>query len=224
MQLINLIGAPSAPKIMSIDLAPTWELLKEQASHTDAIQWIVLVFGVSEVLLARANNILLYPDGIISVTLSMFSLFSAGLYAESLLNLYYLVMSVYGWWYWHRKKGEPPVPISLTNKSEWLTTAAIAIGGWVALYFILRQFTPSTVPAWDAWVSSTAWAGMWLLARRKVENWILLNISNAFAVPLLFQKQLPLFGVLTIFLFIVACIGYVDWLRTYRREAGAYQE
>ncbi len=209
---------------MDIDLAPTWELLKEQASHTDTIQWIVLIFGVAEVLLARANNILLYPAGIISVTLSMFSLFNVGLYAESALNLYYLVMSVYGWWYWHQRKGEPPVRISFTTKTEWFTTAAIAIGGWAILFFILRQFTPSTVPAWDAWVSSTAWAGMWLLARRKIENWILLNISNAFAIPLLFQKKLPLFGVLTIFLFVVACIGYVDWIRKYRREAKAYQE
>lgn len=59
---------------------------------------------------------------------------------------------------------------------------------------------------------------MWLLARRRVENWILLNISNAFAIPLLFQKDLPLFGVLTIFLFLVACRGYWDWLRIGRQS------
>lgn len=193
-------------------------LLEEQLANIDAIQILVLFFGVIQVLLARANNILLYPAGIISVTLSMFSLFNAGLFAESLLNLYYLVMSVYGWWYWSRKKGEPPVKISYTTKKEWLITAAIVIGGWLVLYLILVAITPSTVPAWDAWISSTAWAGMWLLARRKIENWILLNISNAFAVPLLFQKQLPLFGVLTIFLFIIACIGYVDWIRKFRKE------
>lgn len=193
-------------------------LLEEQLANIDAIQVLVLIFGVIQVLLARANNILLYPAGIISVTLSMFSLFNAGLFAESLLNLYYLVMSVYGWWYWARKKGEPPVKISYTTKNEWLVTLVIVFGGWLALYVILVAITPSTVPAWDAWISSTAWAGMWLLARRKIENWILLNISNAFAVPLLFQKQLPLFGVLTIFLFIIACIGCVDWIREFRKE------
>jgi nicotinamide mononucleotide transporter len=72
------------------------------------------------------------------------------------------------------------------------------------------------VPVWDAWVSATAWAGMWLLAKRKVENWILLNISNIFAIPLLFYKQLPLFAGLTIILFIVAVFGYFDWRRKYK--------
>jgi nicotinamide mononucleotide transporter len=69
------------------------------------------------------------------------------------------------------------------------------------------------VPVWDAFVSATAWAGMWLLARRKVENWVFLNISNLFAVPLLFYKKLPMFAVLTVFLFVVACFGYFDWKR-----------
>jgi nicotinamide mononucleotide transporter len=194
-------------------------LLKEQFANIDTVQVLVLITGVAQVLLARANNILLYPVGIISVTLAMYSLFHAGLYAESLLNLYYLVMSVYGWWHWTRKEGSPPVKVSHTNRSEWIVTSAIVFVGWLMLYLILVRFTPSTVPLWDAWISATAWAGMWLLARRKIENWILLNISNAFAIPLLFQKQLPLFGILTIFLFIVACFGYVDWIRKFRFES-----
>jgi nicotinamide mononucleotide transporter len=203
---------------MNIDLQSTFELLQEQFAHIDTIQWIVLIFGVTEVLLARANNILLYPSGIIATTFSVYSLFYAQLYAECLLNFYYIIMSIYGWWYWVKKKNEPPVKISITSKQEWITVAAIVFGGWFILYFVLSRFTPSNVPAWDAWVSSTAWAGMWLLARRKIENWILLNISNAFAIPLLFQKELPLFGVLTTFLFIVACKGYIDWMRIHKRE------
>jgi len=89
-------------------------------------------------------------------------------------------------------------------------------------YFALITFTPSTVPAWDAWESSTAWAGTWLLARRRVENWILLNASNAFAIPLLFYKELPLFAMLTIFLFVIACIGYFDWIKIARKPNESY--
>jgi nicotinamide mononucleotide transporter len=70
----------------------------------------------------------------------------------------------------------------------------------------------------DAWVSATAWAGMWLLAKRKIENWILLNISNAFAIPLLFYKQLPLYALLTAFLFIVAVLGYFDWMKILKQK------
>ena len=203
---------------MNIDLQSTFELLQEQLVHIDIIQIIVLVFGVTEVLLARSNNILLYPAGIISITLSIYSLFMAQLYAESILNLYYVVMSIYGWWYWLRKRDAPPVKVTFTSRREWLITGIIVFGGWLTLYMILSHFTPSTVPAWDAWISATGWAGMWLLARRKIENWILLNISNVFAIPLLFQKELPLFGVLTIFLFIVACKGYYDWIKIYKRQ------
>jgi nicotinamide mononucleotide transporter len=86
----------------------------------------------------------------------------------------------------------------------------VLLGGG-AQYAILHFFTESTVPLWDAFVSATAWAGMWLLARRKLENWILLNISNLAAIPLLFIKNLPLTGLLTLFLFIVAIQGYYSW-------------
>jgi len=193
-----------------------WQLLRQQISETDLLQWIAIVTGVAEVLLARVNNILLYPAGIISTLLTMYILFVAGLYADSMLNAYYMVMSVYGWWYWAKKKDRPEVPISMCSGTDWKIVVAIAGGGFVVLYFLLKTLTPSTVPLADAWVSATAWAGMWLLAKRKVENWILLNISNIFAIPLLFYKQLPLFAGLTVILFIVAVFGYFDWRRKYK--------
>jgi nicotinamide mononucleotide transporter len=145
----------------------------------------------------------------------------AGLYAESALNVYYLVMSVYGWYYWLKKRGESPVKITWTNRGEWTITLLIVFAGWGILYIILKNFTTSNVPVWDAWVSSTAWAGMWLLAKRKVENWILLNISNLFAIPLLWYKHLIMFSALTLFLFIVAIFGYFDWLAILKKEKAA---
>ena len=194
-------------------------LLKEQIAETDALQWIAIITGVAEVLLARVNNILLYPAGIISTLLTMYILFVSGLYADSLLNAYYMIMSVYGWWYWAKKKDRPQVPISVCSGADWRIVVAITGGGFVLLYILLKLFTPSTVPVADAWVSATAWAGMWLLAKRKVENWLLLNISNLFAIPLLFYKQLPLFAGLTIILFIVAVFGYFDWRKKYKLQA-----
>lgn len=187
------------------------QLLWQQICETGTLQWVAIAFGIAEVLLAKVNDIWLYPTGIIATFLSILILFEAGLYAECLLNAYYIVMSGYGWWYWIKKKDQPPVKITSCSKKEWLIVLYIVFGGLALLYFLLKNFTPSTVPLWDAWVSTTAWAGMWPLARRKIENWILLNISNAFAVPLLFYKQLPLYAGLTIFLFIVAVQGYIKW-------------
>jgi nicotinamide mononucleotide transporter len=142
----------------------------------------------------------------------------AGLYAEGLLNIYYVVMSVYGWWYWIKKRDLPPVKITYCSKKDWIIVFIIVSAAFVLLSFLLINFTPSTVPLWDAWISATAWAGMWLLAKRKMENWILLNLSNAFAIPLLLHKHLLLYSGLTIFLFIVAVQGYFEWRQIIRKE------
>lgn len=194
------------------------ELVRQELSHIDTIQCAVLVLGVSEVLLARANKILLYPTGIAATTLAIYSLYKVQLYAECMLHLYYIIMSVYGWWYWHTKKNHKPVEVSFSSRHEWLITVSIVAGGSVFLFTLLSTITDSAVPAWDAWISATGWAGMWLLARRKVENWLLLNVSNAFAIPLLFYKELPVLALLTVFLFIVACQGYFDWIKIARKR------
>ena len=161
---------------------------------------------------------LVVPTGIAGTIISIYLLLVVQLYAESVLNLYYLVMSVYGWVYWIKKKNEPPVKITWCNGREWAISLAISFVGWLVLYLLLKNFTPSNVPIWDAWVSSTAWAGMWLLARRKIENWIFLNVSNLFAIPLLFYKGLPMFAVLTLFLFIVAFWGFFEWRSILKKE------
>ncbi len=194
------------------------ELIVHQLNTIDSIQLVVLIFGITEVLLAKANNILLYPAGIISATFATYSLLDAHLFAESLLHFYYIVISIYGWWFWKAGRNKAPAEISYATKKEWGITLMISLGGWLVLYFVLVTVTPSTVPLWDALISSTAWAGTWLLARRKIENWIVLNISNAFAIPLLFYKDLPLFALLTVFLFVIACVGFFDWKRKFTNK------
>ncbi len=196
-----------------MNLPESWQLLLTQLRKAPAIEWIGTCFGVAEVILARFNSILLYPAGIVSVLVSSYIFLDAGLYAEFLLNLYYLVMSVYGWYAWIRKPGVKDLRIGFAGRREWMIAAGITGFGFIILYTALRTFTDSTVPVWDAWVSATAWAGMWLLARRRIENWILLNVSNAFAIPLLLRKELPLYALLTTILFVVAIFGYFAWLR-----------
>jgi nicotinamide mononucleotide transporter len=202
-----------------------YNLFLAQMKETTPLQWIAVALGVAEVLLARVNNVWLYPTGILGTFLGIYLLFDVKLYADCALNVYYIVMSFYGWYYWIKKADKPPVKIAWSNRTEWLITIAISLGGTVFLYLCLTKFlyvfphyTPSNVPFWDAWISATAWAGMWLLARRKIENWLLLNLSNIFAIPLLFYKKLPLFGCLTTFLFIIGVWGFIDWVRICKEE------
>ena len=190
----------------------------DQIHETTLWEWAAVLLGVAEVLLAKVNNIWLYPTGIAGTIIGIYILLIAGLYAESVLNVYYLVMSIYGWIYWLRKSGQPPVKITWATRREWAITLVIVFAGWALLYVLLKKFTTSNVPLWDALVSSTAWAGMWLLARRKLENWLWLNISNLFAIPLLCYKKLVLFSALTLFLFIVAFFGFFDWLAIWKKD------
>ena len=194
------------------------QLFTQQIQQTTLLEWLAVILAVAEVLLARVNNVWLYPTGIVGTTIGIYVLLTAGLYAESILNVYYVVMSVYGWIYWLTKRNAEPVKISYSTRHEWIIVLAIVFIGWGVLYLVLTRFTNSTVPIWDSFVSSTAWAGMWLLAKRKIENWVLLNISNLFAIPLLFHKNLVLFGLLTIFLFVIAIWGYFEWRSIYQRE------
>jgi len=192
--------------------------LAQQLAGTPLLHWIGVICGVVQVLLAKSNKVLLYPFGIASILVTIYVLYEAGLYAEILLNGYYLVMSIYGWAHWVTRRNEAPVKASYSTKREWIITILIVTIGFPLLYGALRGFTDSTVPVWDAWVTATAWAGMWLLAKRKIENWVLLNISNVFAIPLLAYKGLHLYALLTLFLFIVAVFGYFQWRRIIRGQ------
>lgn len=201
-----------------MDIQEWLSLFQQQFVHTSLIEWIAVGFGVSEVLLAKRNNIWLYPTGIISILLSMFLLLQVKLYAETLLSMYYLVMSVYGWVLWKKRKEQQQLNVAWCTNRELTIAILISTIGFLILYLVLKHFTDSDVPVWDAFVSSTAWAGMWLLAKRKIENWIFLNISNIFAIPLLIHKKLAMFAVLTTILFIVAIFGFLEWKRIYKQK------
>ncbi|MCX2575786.1 nicotinamide riboside transporter PnuC [Pedobacter sandarakinus] len=188
-----------------------FKLFQEQISHTSWVEWLAVAFGVVEVLLAKRNNIWLYPTGIVSILLSMFLLLNVKLYAEMLLSIYYLVMSAYGWAIWKKRKLDGENQVAWSTNRELMIAVLISIIGFLVFYFVLKNHTDSDVPLLDAFVSATAWAGMWLLAKRKIENWIFLNISNIVAIPLLVHKKLPLMACLTTFLFVVAIFGFLEW-------------
>lgn len=182
-------------------------------------EWLGVFFSVFQVLLARKNNSNNYLFGIAGILLTLYVMIQSKLYAEFTLNLYYLVMSIYGWLYWKFGKRKSETTISETTNNEKLITAGIVIGTFSIFYFFLTNFTDSDVPILDSLVSAFAWAGMWLMARRKIENWILLNISNIIAIPLLIHKGLYLYAILTAFLFIVAISGYLEWRKSIKSKS-----
>lgn len=199
------------------------EVIEQLILGFQAISWLEkfsVLCSIIQVLLSKNNKSSNYIFGILGIISGMYVLYDAKLYAEIALSMYYLVMSIYGWWYW-KSYADQVQPISTCRRKDWNVVLTITILGFFILSFLLIQFTDSDVPYWDAWVSSTAWAGMWLLAKRKIENWIMLNISNLFVIPLQIHKGLYLFAALSIFLFIVAIFGYFKWKSILKMETAS---
>lgn len=182
------------------------------------LQGLGTAFGIVQVLLSRKNNVHNYLFGILSVLISIYVLYQSRLYADIILHLYYFVMSVYGWFYWKYGNQKQESPISFTTKKESVQAILIVMGCFALMAYWLRFYTNSDVPYWDAGVTAFAWAGMWLMAKRKLENWIFLNISNAISIPLLWYKELYIYVGLTVFLFVMGVSGYLKWRKIIRDE------
>src|SRR5690606_25419554 len=180
-------------------------------SQLTVLQWLGTAFGVAQVLLARQHNIHNYLFGIIAIAISIWVMYQSRLYADILLNLYYLVMSIYGWFYWRSGGGKKEAPIAFSTKRELGIALGIVLGCFALMAYWLVRHTDSDVPYWDSVVVAFAWAGMWLMAKRKIENWIFLNLSNLISIPLLIYKELYIYAGLTAFLFAVAISGYIKW-------------
>lgn len=170
-----------------------------------------MITAVVQVLLARANKTSNYVFGAVSTAITIVLYAQGALYAEATLNVYYLVMSIYGLWHWRGEGKRVEVPVTFSSPRDWAAATGIAAATLLIGYIALRFFSNSQVPLWDASAAALAFAGMWLLARRKVENWVWLNASNAVALPLLFFKGYILLAALTGFLFIVAVFGFFSW-------------
>ena len=188
-----------------------------QFDTTSMLEWIAFVFALGQVILALFNTRLNFVAGIISVTLYTCLFYKAELFAESILNAYYLGISIWGILYWKSGMNQER-KISQANNKDWLTTGIIVVIAWCCIYFVLVKFTSSTVPLQDALVASIAWAGTWLLLKRKVENWIVLNISNCIAIPLQYYKGLELTALLTIIYVVVAVFGFFTWRKKMKDE------
>src|ERR1700750_19883 len=117
------------------------QLFLDQLKETTWVEWAAVILSVAEVFLAKVNNIWLYPTGIAGTLIGIYVLLAAQLYAESALNVYYVVMSIYGWVYWIKRRDQPPVKITWSTRQEWIITLLISFAVWAVLYVLLKDFT-----------------------------------------------------------------------------------
>ena len=183
--------------------------------NTTSLEFIAVVFGIASVVFSRLENILVYPTGLINTILYTYFCFAWwGLYAEGSLNFYYTVMSVYGWVLWaqrNKSTNKKILQISKSSGREWVIATLFFLVAWIVLYFILRIYTDSTVPWGDSFASASAYTGMWLMARKKLENWIWWILTNIASIPLYFYKGAVFTSVQYLIFLILAILGYTAW-------------
>ncbi len=189
--------------------------LLSDSTHTKWQEWLSTIAQVASVWYARKNNILVYPTGIVGVMLAAYAYYfiaTPPLYADALLNVYYFIMSVYGWYNWSLKKENSNIyPIAWCTIRERVYGILFFLGFWVTIYCILLKSTDSNTPMLDSLVSSSALTAMYWMAKRKIENWHAWIFSNLIAIPLNFYKGFVLFTLMYILFLGMAWSGYLEW-------------
>lgn len=181
---------------------------------------MAVAFGIASVVYSRMENILVFPTGLVNTILYTWLCFSWwGLYAEASLNLYYTVMSVYGWVLWTRRGKDQEVrKITASDRKEWTQALVFFFICWGVLYIVLMKYTKSTVPVADSFASAAAYTGMWLMARKKLENWIWWIITNLASIPLYFYKGAVFTSFQYLVFLVLAVMGYLSWRNKLRKH------
>lgn len=196
-----------------------WQQFLNNLNQTSLLEFIAVFSGIASVWFSRVENILVYPVGLISTTIYVYLSFNYHLIGEASVNLYYSILSIYGWLLWTKKDQQkrPVLQVSFSNKKEWIQQLLFATTLYViilfALIFLKKYFYPGVIPWGDAFASATAFTGMWLMAKKKVESWYWWIATNIASVPLYFVKGLAFTSVFYFVLLIMAFWGLKEWKR-----------
>lgn len=185
--------------------------------QTSALEFIAVLAGIASVWFSKKEQVLVYPVGLINTTIFVYLSFKGHLLGEASVNIYYTVMSVYGWWLWTRKneQQERVLHIQFSTQKELLQQllffAAFYVVLYTALYFSKTSFAPGAIPWADALSSAAAYTGMWLMAKKKVESWYYWIATNIFSIPLYFVKGYVFTSVQFAVLLALAIAGLIAW-------------
>ena len=185
------------------------------------LEMIGVVFGFLSVWYAKRENILVFPTGIINTGIFVYILWVYGLLGDMLINAYYFSMSIIGWYIWTRKvDANHFIPITKTNSQEkkWSIFLFISAVVFVSLVYTLFDKFNSWTAYVDTLTTAIFFVGMWLMAKKKLENWTYWIIGDVISVPLYLYKGL-IFTSLQYFLFtIIAIYGYMAWKKNLNKS------
>lgn len=220
------------------------EQYKDATGLDILLEFLAAAFGIASVWFAKKEKIWVYPTGIISTIIYIYICYKFILYGDMIINIYYSIMSIYGWYLWTRVNDDVKLQISRTNFLDKIKTIAIFMFTAAFTYVVYVQFEmvdihldvsetidlvlsnlgsiaeiKTITPYLDIFTTGIFFAGMWLMAKKKIENWLFWIFGNIISVPLYFVKGLGFTAIqFTIFL-ILAIFGYIAWRKTLKNNA-----
>ena len=181
------------------------------------LEAIAFVFGIASVWYAKKENILVYPTGLIATIITVYLLYKAEYFGDMMMNFYYSIMSIYGWWNWSRKKNDKVVvPISRTTFKEKIIGILLVVLTMVVTYGVYNYFGSEikTENYIDIFTSGIFFTAMWYMANKKLENWTLWIFADLITVPLYAYRGLGMLSLQYLIFTILAIQGYIAWKKS----------
>ena len=183
------------------------------------LEIVAVAFGLGSVWLSTREHIASWPTAIVNVAIFFVLFWQAKLYADSVLQLLYLSLSVYGWWAWLRGgAAHSHLRVSRASARHWLVGIPLVVAFGVGLGAILARHTDSPVPYLDAMLTSSSLLAQWMMTRKILENWIVWIVANLVYVPTFISRGLPITAVQYAVFLILAVMGYVSWKRSWAAD------
>ncbi|MBP2284000.1 nicotinamide mononucleotide transporter [Flavobacterium sp. CG_23.5] len=187
----------------------------KNASTTQIVlEFIAFIFGILSVWYARKEDILVYPTGLIATIITVYLLFLAGYIGDMMINGYFTIMSIYGWYKWTRKvKGNDNLPITRTNNNEKIIGVVLFFVTIFVVFGVYKLFnyTINNDNYIDIIASGIFFTGMWYMANKKIENWTLWIIGDLIVTPLYAYRGLGILALQYLIFTILAILAYLEW-------------
>lgn len=181
------------------------------------LEFIAFFFGIASVWYAKKENILVYPTGLVATIITVYIFFQDKLMGDMMMNFYYSIMSIFGWWNWSRKKNNKyAVPISRTNNREKLIGLAMFVLTVLVTYVVYRLTdTPINSSNYiDMFTSGVFFTAMWYMANKKIENWTLWIFADIITVPLYAYRGWGMLSLQYLIFTVLAVQGYFEWKKS----------
>lgn len=185
-----------------------------------SLEIIAALFGVVSVFLSVRQNIWSWPTAIVNVGLYIVVFYETKLYADTGLQVVYVVLNAYGWYHWlYGGKNRTELPVKRTGAKVGLILAGVVAGGSILIGTLLSRNTDAALPYVDALTTSTSLVAQWMMTRKLLENWVVWVAVDVVYIGMYINKSLHVTAVLYFVFLVLSAAGYFQWRRSLATNA-----